>query len=302
MLLQSHFRKFIFYFGLLLSGIIFFSCGTDEVFDSYTKKQNGIYFKLVAFNEGNKKITEGDYVFLKAIYKTQNDSVFWDSRYNAGKNYFFKISAKKLSSPFFGFLLNEYTNGDSLAFKINKKIFFRDVFDTIAPWFTQKDSIVNAEIMIEKVLSEADFMKFIESGDLRIESDQWQQKKSIEEWVLSNFQNAEKADSLLYFERYTTTADSMVKPGKTVTLTYKGMYLSGQVFDEVKEAKPLTINYGYEGQMLRGIEKVMRRLRKGENAKIIIPSHLGFGEYGSSNGTVPPNTPVVYEVKIIDVK
>jgi FKBP-type peptidyl-prolyl cis-trans isomerase len=295
-------RRFIYYLCILLPYIIFFSCGTDEVFEGYTKKQNGIYFRLLSFNEGNRKIKEGDYVFLKAVYKTQADSVFWDSRYNAGKNYFFKITSKKLGSPFFGFLLKEYTSGDSLAFKINKNIFFRDVFDTIAPWFTQKDSVVNAEILIEKVLSENDFKKFIESGDLRVESDQWQQKKLMEEWVLNNFKNAEKADSLLYFERFAATTDSLVKPGKTVTLIYKGMYLDGRIFDEVKEDKPLTINYGYEGQMLRGIEKVMRRLRKGENAKIIIPSHLGFGEYGSSNGTVPPNTPVVYEIKIIDVR
>ena len=128
------------------------------------------------------------------------------------------------------------------------------------------------------------------------------QKKSIEEWVLSHMQNPEKADSLLYFERYNTSVDSVIKPGKTVTMIYKGSYLSGRVFDEVKSQKPVTINYGYEGQMIRGIEKVMRRLRKGENAKIIIPSHLGFGEYGSSNGTVPPNTPLIYEIKIIDVK
>jgi FKBP-type peptidyl-prolyl cis-trans isomerase len=43
-------------------------------------------------------------------------------------------------------------------------------------------------------------------------------------------------------------------------------------------------------------------LKNGQTAEILLPSRLAFGEIGSSNGFVPPYTPLIYEVKIIDVK
>ena len=37
------------------------------------------------------------------------------------------------------------------------------------------------------------------------------------------------------------------------------------------------------------------------NAKILLPSRLTFGENGSSNKKVARNTPLVYELKILDL-
>ena len=48
------------------------------------------------------------------------------------------------------------------------------------------------------------------------------------------------------------------------------------------------------------IHYVIKRLKKGQNAKIILPSRLAFGENGSSNGTIAPYTPLIYEIKIIE--
>jgi FKBP-type peptidyl-prolyl cis-trans isomerase len=50
------------------------------------------------------------------------------------------------------------------------------------------------------------------------------------------------------------------------------------------------------------MQMAIRVMRKGEIAKFILPSRLAFGEQGSSDGTIPPFCPLVYEVEIIDVK
>jgi FKBP-type peptidyl-prolyl cis-trans isomerase FkpA len=42
-------------------------------------------------------------------------------------------------------------------------------------------------------------------------------------------------------------------------------------------------------------------MKPGGKAKIIIPSYLAYGERGSSTGTVPPFTPVVYQVHLIEI-
>ncbi len=277
-------------------------CGSDKKRSEFSDGPDGISYRLLSIGDEEKKAEMGNIVFLKAIFKTEKDSVFWDWKYNAGNKYYFEVTDKKLSSPFFGFILNRYAIGDSLEFRVNKTIFFREVFDTIVPWFAVKDSFVFAEVMIDKIMSKDDFAGYQESEEFRMEAALWRQKQTIEEWIKSNMKNPFKADSLLYFERSNITSDSLVKKGSAVSLCYKGYFMDGKVFDEVTQSKPVTVNFGYEGQLLPGIEKVLVHLRKGENAKIIIPSHLGFGEQGSSDGSVPPSTPVIYEVKILDIK
>jgi FKBP-type peptidyl-prolyl cis-trans isomerase len=60
--------------------------------------------------------------------------------------------------------------------------------------------------------------------------------------------------------------------------------------------------YGTPDQVLKGINYVIPRLKVGQSAKIILPSRLAFGEKGSSNGTVPPFTPLLYEITLNDIK
>lgn len=93
---------------------------------------------------------------------------------------------------------------------------------------------------------------------------------------------------------------NLVKPGDMVTLAYKGEYLNGRFLE--KSGSNFEFIYGTPDQLLTGLNYVIGRLKLGETAKIILPSRLAFGESGSSNGTVPPFTPLVYEVKLIDLK
>ena len=54
--------------------------------------------------------------------------------------------------------------------------------------------------------------------------------------------------------------------------------------------------------MIEGLEKVLKVLKNGEKAKIIIPSQFAFGETGSSTGIVPPYSTVIYNLEIINIK
>jgi FKBP-type peptidyl-prolyl cis-trans isomerase len=58
------------------------------------------------------------------------------------------------------------------------------------------------------------------------------------------------------------------------------------------------MSYGDPNQLIAGLNNVMGLLKAGQNAKIIIPSRLAFGSYGSSTGIVPPFTPLLYEISV----
>jgi FKBP-type peptidyl-prolyl cis-trans isomerase len=91
-----------------------------------------------------------------------------------------------------------------------------------------------------------------------------------------------------------------VSLGKRVKISYSGMFLDGKPIDDSEQI--IEYVYGTPDQLIKGLNIVIGSLKKGETSKIIVPSRLAFGESGSSNGSIPPYTPLVYNLKIIDIK
>jgi FKBP-type peptidyl-prolyl cis-trans isomerase len=54
--------------------------------------------------------------------------------------------------------------------------------------------------------------------------------------------------------------------------------------------------------VIRGLETVIGKMREGEKAVAVIPSGEAFGRDGSLSGIVPPFTPVVFKIELINVK
>lgn len=101
--------------------------------------------------------------------------------------------------------------------------------------------------------------------------------------------------------------------GDTVVVHYTGKFLSGQVFDTsieqvAKDNGLYDSNYNYPPlsfkvgtfSVLTAFEFGIRQMETGDKATIIMPSELGYGRNGQ--GPVPPNTPLVFEVELMEVK
>ncbi|MNR50339.1 putative FKBP-type peptidyl-prolyl cis-trans isomerase [compost metagenome] len=52
--------------------------------------------------------------------------------------------------------------------------------------------------------------------------------------------------------------------------------------------------------VIDGWVEALQLLKKGESATFIIPAKLAYGEMG--NGPIPPNSPLVFELQVLDVK
>ncbi len=57
---------------------------------------------------------------------------------------------------------------------------------------------------------------------------------------------------------------------------------------------------GYGG-VENGLEEGILLLKTGEEARFILPSHLAYGLSGDGN-KVPPHTPLIYYVKLLELK
>ena len=280
--------------------LFFLSCSEKPSPNGYSDHSSSLKYKLISIGNSSKKARIGDHVLLKAICKINHDSVFWNSDFDAASRYLLLINNELLDNQIWDFVFSNYSEGDSLHLQVESEEFFRSVFNGEVPYFAKRDSFVTVELSIRKIMDSVSFNDFQEGESLRREAAAWNQKSQIEDYIRRNMKRAVRIDSLLYFEKANFSNDRSVENGKTVLLSYTGRLISGKIIDQVSELQPLAINFGAEQQVIRGLELALIGMKKGESAKIIIPSHLGFGNEGT--GQIPPFTPLVYEIKIIDIK
>ena len=89
-------------------------------------------------------------------------------------------------------------------------------------------------------------------------------------------------------------------PGKTLSVYYTGKLENGKVFDSNVGKTPLTFKLG-GGQMIPGFERGVTGMKVGGKRTITIPPSLGYGKQGDGN-TIPPNSKLIFEVELADVK
>lgn len=103
-----------------------------------------------------------------------------------------------------------------------------------------------------------------------------------------------KTASGLYI--YFTKKDSTGVPvsGKSsVTITYKGRFLDGSIFDQTPNGQ--TSNFGLSG-VISGFSEGLRLMRSKESAILMMPSSLAYKETGNSG--IPPYSPLIFEVTV----
>jgi peptidylprolyl isomerase len=89
--------------------------------------------------------------------------------------------------------------------------------------------------------------------------------------------------------------------GKTVSINYKGMFLSGEVFDNSDLHGPLEFQIG-SGRVIPGFEIAALDMRLGEKRLVIIPPELAYGERGIGNGAIPGNSFLVFEMELARIQ
>lgn len=88
--------------------------------------------------------------------------------------------------------------------------------------------------------------------------------------------------------------------GKNVTVNYVGTLTNGQKFDSSYDRnEPFTFVLG-AGEVIAGWDQGVSGMKVGGKRKLTIPPSLGYGS--ADLGTIPPNSTLVFEVELLDVK
>jgi peptidyl-prolyl cis-trans isomerase A (cyclophilin A) len=90
--------------------------------------------------------------------------------------------------------------------------------------------------------------------------------------------------------------------GQTVSVSYKGMLVNGQVFDQSDlHGGPVDFQVGV-GKIIPGWDKVVMKMKKGEKRMIVIPPELAYGSRGTPGGPIAPDSFLAFEVELVNLK
>lgn len=115
-------------------------------------------------------------------------------------------------------------------------------------------------------------------------------------YITDNNLDATKHESGVYYvieEEGTGTEHPTVN--SQIHIEYKGYFTDGEVFDEgTLGPNPPAFLSGF----IEGWKIGIPFFKKGGEGILLIPSDLAYGPSG--RGSIPPNTPLVFDIKLID--
>ena len=94
--------------------------------------------------------------------------------------------------------------------------------------------------------------------------------------------------------------------GQTVVVHYTGWLwennAKGKKFDSsVDRGKPFEFKLG-QGQVIRGWDEGVATMKVGGKRTLVIPPDLAYGTRGVGNGLIPPNSTLMFDVELLDLK
>lgn len=270
---------------------VFYSCNSNE----FTRTDNDIYYKFITKNEDSTKVKVDDILVLKLIYTNEKGDILFDSR-ELDRDY--KMVLKK---PNYIGSIDEAIAmmhvGDSAIFKVDATDFY-----TLSRGYKtlpEEVKLGGKLIFYVKIIGIADNLQVQkEKEELAIN------KQKLEEDMLKDFINKENITvkptaSGLYYITLTKGNGKKPKKGDKLIIHYTGKFINGEIFDSsLKRAKPLIYNFGEKG-FIAGWEEGVSYMSEGETAKLVIPSHLAYGD--KKTGPIPAYSTLIFEIELLKV-
>jgi FKBP-type peptidyl-prolyl cis-trans isomerase FklB len=122
-----------------------------------------------------------------------------------------------------------------------------------------------------------------------------------EQFMIANAEREEvtTTDSGLQYEVLEAGSGPSPSGQSTVVTHYHGTLVDGTVFDSsIERGQPAEFGVN---QVIPGWTEALQLMSVGDKWRIACPPHLAYGEQGAGD-SIPPNTALVFEIHLIEVK
>ncbi len=276
------------------------SCGTRS--GSFEETTSGLKYALHS-SSGGETPEMGSILSLEMVYSV-GDSTLFDTRTGFVPMYLEMLPPEYPGDIYEGLAM--MAPGDSATFMLDAEDFFLYTAGMMeVPPFVNPGDEMTFEVKMIKAMNEDEFaeeqqrimQEEMQRDMVRAEQEEGLMLEFLEEQGIT----VQPRESGLYYVETLRGDGAMVEPGNIVSVHYEGRLLDGTVFDSSYEREgPLEFPVGM-GQVIQGWDEGISLMRVGGKATLVIPSHLGYGEYGAGQ-IIPPFTTLVFDVELVDVQ
>ncbi len=268
--------------------LIFSSCTPDN----FETHESGLQYKKFTHNPEETLIFPGYVVTLKySVFNNKNTLI--------EESGIFRIMVNSPShdggSVEDGLCLLH--KNDSALFLINAKNYYNKTRRVKVPENVLPESDINFYVKIIDVITEDEFNEEQKAANA---AKKFNEEELLLDYIKREDITTEPLISGIYIIQLKATDNPFPQPGQLVTVHYNGSFLNGQIFDSSYDRnEPFSFVLG-AAQVIQGWEEGVARMRIGEKAKLIIPSHLAYGENGA--GPIPPFTTLFFEIELLSAQ
>lgn len=126
-----------------------------------------------------------------------------------------------------------------------------------------------------------------------------EQQAGLFQKQLEGIEGLVTTDSGLKYKVDREGTGASVKEDSVITLNYKGTLVDGTVFDSTEGRGPAEFDLGQMG-LIPGFQEGLLTIKEGGKSTLYIPSELAYG--ARSPQGIPPNSPLIFEVEILEIK
>jgi FKBP-type peptidyl-prolyl cis-trans isomerase len=286
------------------------SCG-----DSWKKLPGGKQYMTLKHGDKHKKLSANAYVFIRQL-QYLNDTLVMDSYKDNPEGVPVMLTPKDPKKPMdINDVLLDACVGDSIAFLMPTDTIL--AHNPEMAQFMKPAGVVKLIVVIKKTMTQQetekmnaqqkamqDAMQAQMKQEMEDNADPVKQAAKIQEFIkraqLKDVQNVQGVFKSVFAKGF----GNPIANGAHVVVNYTGRFLNNQPFDsnidpQFGHAQPMEMEVG-NGKVIKGWEIALRSMKKGEKAVVVIPSDLGYGKDG--NQGIPPNSPLIFELEILDVK
>lgn len=269
------------------------------------KTETGLEYAILRHSDKDRKIEPNDFVFLNLSYALERngkDSLIFEST-NATSNGLMTLQIKEPQYP--GSIiegLSMLSLNDSARFVTSADSFFlKTVRVKSLPPFVRNGEKVYFNVGVSEILSEQEMEKKKEEMQVKYEIEMKtlteNQVLDIKQYMINLGHESALNEDGIFIVSTQAGEGEMPKQGANVLVHYTGKLLNGNVFDSsVERGQPFSFKLG-TGQVIKGWDVGIAKLKPGEKAILGIPSSMAYG--ARSMGAIPANSPLIFEVELI---
>jgi FKBP-type peptidyl-prolyl cis-trans isomerase len=277
-----------------VSFVLFLACSSGSQFQT---TPSGLEYIFFTENSDGIKPGPEDIMELEMVYKTENDSVVFDSRDIIGSPFRMKQKGIIAGVATIDEGLAMMHTGDSARFIVDAETFFLVTQGREVPPGIKPGSKLIFDVKMKNIFNMETYRA---QKQEKFASSAQEEETILKSYLQTSNITAEPTTSGLYFIEEIKGKGKKPQAGMKVVIHYTGTFINGQIFDSsLQRNEAFDFVFGAE-DVIPGLEEGVSYMNEGGKAMLVIPSHLAYGD--KQVNKIPPYSTLIFYIELLEVK